>query len=237
MANSETTFADRQQRGREMQALTLTFVPTFAPADINLGPTPFNTFLDSLTTLNTTVATAEAVWKGNVAVRAGIVVDIKARALRASSRVKSNVLWKASVPAVKAAADNVRGYRVAKVKSPPDVTPPVLTAPRADQSYADFKGLLDKLIAALNVVSGYSTGAPGDLTVLSLTALSTSLDTSNKLVAANEATLTAARAPRLAAYDAADTGLRAKMQAIKEATKSQYGSQSAQFQQIKGIKG
>ena len=45
-----------------------------------------------------------------------------------------------------------------------------------------------------------------------------------------------ARTSRTAAYDAPDTGLRAKMLAIKEATKSQYGAQSSQYLEIKGIR-
>ena len=40
---------------------------------------------------------------------------------------------------------------------------------------------------------------------------------------------------RLEAYDG-EAGLRAKMKAIKEAVRSRYGSSSAEFQQVKGIK-
>ena len=65
----------------------------------------------------------------------------------------------------------------------------VWTRPRAEQSYADLQGLLDKLIAMLTAVPGYATGAPSDLTLVSLTALSTALDTMNKTVGTNEAAL------------------------------------------------
>ena len=88
----------------------------------------------------------------------------------------------------------------------------------------------------LTAVPGYATGAPSDLTLVSLTALSTALDTMNKTVGTNEAALAGARGARLAAYKAADTGLRAKMQSIKQATKSQYGVRSVAFRQIKGIR-
>ena len=111
-----------------------------------------------------------------------------------------------------------------------------MTKPKADQSYSDIKGLLDKVIACLAQVSGYTTGAPADITTAALTTLATSLDTLNKTIAANEATLFSARRTRLAAYDAADTGLRAKMLAIKEATRSQYGATSSQYLEVKGIK-
>ena len=62
------------------------------------------------------------------------------------------------------------------------------------------------------------------------------MDTSNKAISANLVSLYAARRARTAAYDANDTGLHAKMLAIKEATRSQYGAQSSQYLEIKGIR-
>ncbi len=236
MAKAETSFADRLGRGREMQAAMAAFSPAFAPADVALGAVAFNSFLDSLTSLNTAVATAEATWKGSVGARATMVADVKGRGLRACARVRSNATWKGYVPGVKAAAGALRGYRVPKVKGAAEGGEVVWTRPRAEQSYADLKGLLDKLIAMLTAVPGYATGAPSDLTLVSLTALSTALDTMNKTVGTNEAALAGARGARLAAYKAADTGLRAKMQSIKQATKSQYGVRSVAFRQIKGIR-
>ena len=44
------------------------------------------------------------------------------------------------------------------------------------------------------------------------------------------------RTARTAAYGAPDTSLRAKILAVKDATKSQYGSQSPQYLEFKGIK-
>lgn len=219
-----------------MQAAIAGFIPTFGPADISLTPVAFNTFLDSVVALNTAVANAEALWKNNAQARVTMVKDTKAKALRVLSRVKSNTLWKGQVALVKAAVDELRGYRLPRIKSPPDVIPPVMTQPKADQSYSDIKGLLDKVIACLAQVSGYTTGAPADITTAALTTLATSLDTLNKSISSNEASLFSARRTRLAAYDAADTGLKAKMLAIKEATRSQYGAQSSQFLEVKGIK-
>lgn len=233
---SEKSFADRLGRGRLMQAAIAAFTPTFTPADISLAPAAFNTFLDSVTALNTAVANAEATWKNNAQSRVTMVKDIKAKGLRILSRIKSNTLWKGQVALVKAAVDELRGYVLPHLKSPPDVTPPVMTKPKADQSYSDIKGLLDKVISRLAQASGYTTGAPTDITTLALTTLATTLDTLNKTIAANEVTLYGARAARTAAYDADDTGLKAKMLAIKSAALSQYTAQSSQYQEIKGIR-
>jgi len=215
-----------------MQAAIAAFSPTFAPADISLAPAAFNTFLDSVTAFNTAVANAEATWKNNAQARVTMVKDVKAKALRVLSRVKSNTLWKGQVALVKAAVDELRGYRLPRLKSPPNVTPPVKTKAKGDQSYSDIKGLLDKVISRLAQVSGFTTGAPADITTLALT----TLDTLNKTIAANEVTLYGARATRTAAYDADDTGLKAKMLAIKSATLSQYTAQGSQYLEIKGIR-
>jgi hypothetical protein len=84
-------------------------------------------------------------------------------------------------------------------------------------------------------VAGYNTGVPADIGIASLAALSTQLDGLNQLVAGKEQALAAIRNPRREGYDGED-GLSAKMKAIKEAVKSQYGSASPEFQQVKGIR-
>lgn len=234
MANIESSYADRLQRGREIQAATAGFSPAFAPADADLQPATFGTFLNGLDLQNTAVAAALADWTTDAASRTAMVADIKARALRASSRVKSHSAWKLSVPAVKAAAENLRGYRTPKPKTPDDAPPPK-TRQKGDQSYADIKGLTDKLVAALKKVTGYDSGSPGDISTAGLAAIATQLDGLNQLVAGKEQALASVRAPRKEAYDGGG-GLKEKMLAIKEAARSQYGPKSPEFLRIKGIR-
>lgn len=62
MANSETSFADRLQRGSSLYAALFGFTPPFAPADPLLLPAAFATFLDGLGGMNQAAATAEAEW-------------------------------------------------------------------------------------------------------------------------------------------------------------------------------
>ncbi|MBC7980592.1 MAG: hypothetical protein H7Y36_08535 [Armatimonadetes bacterium] len=234
MPESENSYADRLQRGRELQAATAGFLPAFAPADADLIPATFDAFLDGLDTLNTAVTDAAADWMDDVVKRTAKVTEIKARALRASSRVKSNAAWKMNLPAVKTAADNLRGYRTPPPKAPEDAPAPK-TRLKGDQSYADIKGLTDKLVAALKKVPAYDTGTPADISIAGMMAIATQLDGLNQLVAGQEQALAAFRAPRKAGYDDA-AGLKEKMLAVKEAAKSQYGSQSPEFLQIKGIR-
>jgi len=234
MANPESSFADRLQRGRELQAATAGFTDPFDPVDADLAPAAFDAFLGSLDGLNIAVAEAEADWQDTAGKRTALVAEIKARALRASSRVKSHAAWKAQLPAVKTAAENLRGYRTAKPKAPAEGPPP-RTRQKGDQSYGDIKALTDKLVAALKKVPGYDTGASGDISTVGLAAVALQLDGLNQLTAGKEQTLTATRVPRKTAYDGTG-GLKEKMLAIKEAAKSQYGSQSPEFLQIKGIR-
>lgn len=61
------------------------------------------------------------------------------------------------------------------------------------------------------------------------------LDGQNQLVAGKEQALSAACGPRKEAYDGPG-GLTEKAVSIKKATSSQYGTKSAQYAQVKGIK-
>lgn len=220
-----------------MHAAITGFAPPFAPADTSLLPLAFGDFLEDLAGLNQDVAQAEADWKDFASLRRDIAVDIKERALRALARVKSNSAWRPKLPAVKKAADDLRGYRPKITKNPPpdDGSPTPRAGARADQSFGDLKNLTDKLAAALGKVPGYDTGAPADLTVAAITGQGAALDASNKTVAIREQDLSSARTPRRDAYDG-PIGLREKMKAIKETSRSQYGSTSAQYGEVKSIR-
>ena len=111
MANSESSFADRLQRAEQMRAALDTFDPAFSPADSRLGVDQFGDFLEQIGALNTAVSTAETAWRDGASVRQELVKDIKARALRALARGRSNVTWTRPLPPVKSAADALRGYR------------------------------------------------------------------------------------------------------------------------------
>lgn len=239
MINSESSFADRLQRAQQLKAALSTFNPAFAPADENLGTVEFGAFLDEIQALNTSVAYAETAWREGVAERKEMARDIRDRGLRVLARVKSHAAWTRQLPPVKSAVAALRGYRTRAPKLPPDQPRAGRRAPTTDQSFGAVKVLLDRLIAALNRVPNYDTGAPEEISLATLNSLASAFDGLNRSVADLEQGLTAARVPRLAAYDLEDgntPGLRARMRAIKESVKSQYRASSPQYAQVKGIK-
>lgn len=235
---SERTFADRLQRGRAMQAATAIFAPAFAPADASLVPPAFDTFLDGLETLNTTVSTRLGSYTTAVNERNDMVKDIKARALRVLSYVDSNPVWKNAVRSVKALVDKLRGNDARKPKPPAAGETPGSPAAKArnkgEQSYGDIAANLERLIAVLGTISGYSPPAT-EITVASLATLSGNYSSKNAAMATLLSQTGLAQRDRGAAYDG-DDGLRAKMKAIKNAVRSQYGADSAEYDAVKGMK-
>ncbi len=236
MANTESTFADRLQRGRQLQAFIADFDPAFEPGQDEIMPVDFDTFLTELAALNKAVTDTEADWRTTAPERVQLIKDIKSRALRAMARVKSDRKWAVKLDAVKQTYDNLRGYRTPSVKNPPaEGTASARRSATTAQSCADIKNQADRFIASLKNLSGYDTGAAADLTIAKLTEQSEALATINKSIADLEAALSGARASRKNGYNGL-LGLHERMMSIKEATKSQYGQASIQYGQVKGIR-
>ncbi len=237
MKNTEKSFADRLQRGREMNAATVGFTPAFTPGQDDVTPGKFADFLANLDRLNLTVAEHEANWRTSIPDRNALVKDIKTRAMRAMARVKSDAKWAAKMPAVKLVYDNLRGYRAPAPKSPPADGEKI--APRrpstTSQSFADIKNLADRFVTSLKKLSGYDTGAPADLTTAEIASLCVDLADLNRSIADVEVELSNARSERSLGYDG-PAGLSEKMKSIKQATLAQYGRDSAAYAAVKGIK-
>ncbi len=242
MPISERSYADRLQRARQLNAATTGFAPPFVPADPSLAPDIFSGFLDGLDTANLAVATALAAWQEGATARSALVIRLKADTLRALARVKSNPSWKAHTATVKAAADKLRGYKPAKAAPPaepqaeqPAATPAKPAREQGDRSYADIKQQGEVLLATLRRVTGFDTGAPVDLTTGALAALVGQLGAANSSMAGKEQALAGNRSIRRSGFDG-EGGLSARMKAIKDGVRSQYGQSSQQFLQIKSIR-
>ena len=237
MAISETSFADRLQRGRDMQTATAVFTPAFAPADASLAAAAFLTFLDLIDVQNTTVGTLLGQITTGANQRDAMVLDIKDRALRVLSFVKSNAAWKSFLPQIKRLADKIRGYRTARATPPASGeapgSEPAKKRSQGEQSHGEIKENLEQLVAALGSIPGYAPAA-ADLTIASLTTLAADYAAKNAAMAALYRQAGMEQKDRLENYDG-PSGLREKMKAIKQAVRSQYGSNSAEYQQVKGI--
>ncbi len=238
MAISERTFADRLGRAQQMQAAVGTFATAFAPADPTLVAAAFQTYLDGLDTLNTETGTSVTQYSTEVDVRGEMVKDIKARTLRVLSFVESNSAWAKFARGIKKLADKIRGNRPRKPAAPaPGETPGSPTAKArntGEQSFVETAENFQQLVAAVAGITGYTPPA-AEITVANLTTLADDFSAKNKAMAKLGRQTALKQKERLDAYDVPG-GLSEKMIAIKKAVRAQYGTTSAEFDAVKGIK-
>jgi hypothetical protein len=239
MANSERTFADRLQRGIDLQTKILKFDPPFEPANTALDPTNFKLFLDLIETRNTLVATTQSAATAAIDLHASLMATIKSRTTRVVDYISSNEAWSQFLPGVKQAANKVRNYHPSanKKETPagPAGSPAKPASKTGQQSYGDIDSAFEKLIEAVKLVPGYAPKEETNIQIAQLTELAASYRTANKAVATNNAALDAAQRSRKAGFDDAKAGLRQKMKDIKKATGAQYSRKSPEYASVKGI--
>lgn len=237
MAISERSFADRLQRGQLLQTAVAGFSPDFVPADAELLPDAFATFLGTLDDLNTEVGTFSAQYTTGVEERTPMVADIKERAARVLEYVKSNAVWKAFVPGLKKSVDKIRGNRPRQPTAPSPgenpASPPAKKRSQGEQSFADIEENFERLIAALGSVPGYAPPA-AELALAALASLANDFAAKNLAMSTLGNVLGMKQKSRLDLYDGPG-GLREKMKAIKSSVRAQYGTSSAEYEQVKGI--
>jgi len=117
-----------------------------------------------------------------------------------------------------------------------------LTRDDGGQSYWDLERHLGKFIAALQKCTGYDTGAPFDISIVTLTALQTALKTANDTVPEKEVALRDAQIERLRVFESnqplpdGSASLRDRWVRIKKAVAAQYGRSSAEYALVQGLK-
>ena len=234
MPISEKSFADRLQRGRQMQTTIAVFTPAFAPIDVTLAPAAFGTFLDELDVLHVATGTLVSQYSTEVPLRNDMVTTIKRLAAQVLSTIKSNPAWKNHVPAIKSLADKIRGVRpkAPKTEPPPPGTPPAEIKRRStgEQGYGDIEDNFKRLIATLGGVPGYTPPA-AEITIATLTTLALTYGTKNLTMATLFAQLTTKQRDRSDGFKLLNT----KMKAIKQAIRGQYGPGSPESDQTGGI--
>ena len=234
MPISEKSFADRLQRGRQMQTTTAMFTPAFAPIDASLAPVAFATFLDELDAIHTATGTLVSQYSTEVPLRNDTVTLIKRLAAQVLSIIKSNPAWKNHVPAIKSLADKIRGIRpkAPKPAPPPPGTPPAEIKRRStgEQGYGDIEENFERMIAALGGVPGYTPPA-AEITIAALTTLANAYAAKNLSMATLFAQLTTKQRDRSDGFKLLNT----KMKAIKQAIRGQYGPGSPESEQTGGI--
>ena len=220
--------------------------PAFAPPDTDIAIPAQIALITTLNTCCTNVTNAATDLKDLSDPRAASIKVIKERVTRAVSRVVSNRAWAAKLPAVKAAADKVRGVMPPKSTAPPPPSDPDAPVPkprdRGGRSYRDIEGHFGKFMAALAKCAAYETGAPGDISILALGSLQSALKTANDAVPEKEILLQDAQVDRLRIFESkkplpdGSASLRDRWVRIKKAVASQYGRSSGEYALVKGIK-
>jgi hypothetical protein len=240
---TEKSFADRLQRGQQLQALIASFTPAFAPSDADLTAGAFQTFLEDLDELTQEVAATDASLSEAVYDRQTLTQNLKVVALRVKDLVQSNVAWKKWHRSVGAAADKVRGYVLPKKDARPRTDPPPNTPPRrapsgslSQQSYGDVEKLFAKLIEAVKKIPTYAPPVDSGLGLTDLQGLASQMVDVNDLCAQQEANYREAVRARLEPFEDPETGLNAKMKAIKKAVRAQYGASSLPYAGVRTIR-
>lgn len=234
MPNTERTFADRLGRAKLLLSAIEDFTPAFAPAAPDLRVAEFDVFVAALEAANDKTSDEKDTYSTQSASRAETVKQVKALALQAMSYVKSNPAWARHHATLKPTYDKLRGYRTARDVVP--VEPPATAVEKkaiksGQQSFADIEGLFGKFLKALGKVPGYAPPA-AEITIPALTTLDTALSDLNEELAALSAALSITIKERFDAFEQ----LTKKNLAIKAAALAQYGTSSAEYKSIKGIK-
>ena len=242
MATSERSYSDRQARAVVLKSAIAGFSPAYAPANADLGVMLFGSFVDSVATANDDVETAKTDWASAVTSRAADAKTAQKLTTQIISYVKSNAAWNQQLPRIKQLADKVRGITTrAKITPPPapepgePAPPPAKKRDRGDQSYADIATSFKALADAVGKLAGY-TPPDSAISATNLATLATTLRTNNDSVAAKDTDLDGAQRARFAIFFTGEGCLQVKFQAVKNAVKGQYGQDSPQFAEVKGIR-
>ena len=220
--------------------------PAYAPPDTDITLVAQAALIVTLNNCCTAVNNASVDLKDVADPRAASVKIIKERVTRAVNRVGSNRAWAGKLEAVKMAADKVRGVMPPKSTTPPPPSDPDAPLPkkvdRGGRSYRDIEGYFGKFISALAKCPGYDTGAPPDIFSGALTNLLTALKAANDAVPDKEIALQDLQVERLRVFQSrkpladGSASLRDRWVRIKKAVKAQYGTGSAEYELVAGIK-
>jgi hypothetical protein len=243
---SEHSFADRIGRFVLLKEACEDMSPVFAPPDSDISVAAQAALIVTLNACCTNVADAETNLKEATDGRVEMVKGMKALTTRAVNRVASNRVWAGKLELVKKAADRVRGMKPPRPKLPAPPSDPEEPAPkkldRGGEGYRDVESHFHKFMAALGKCSGYDTGAPADITLTSLDVALTTLRETNDAVPGLEVSLRELQIERLRVFQSkkplpdGSAPLRDRWARIKKAVKSQYGTDSAQYELVAPIK-
>ena len=241
MANSETSFRDRQAKSTLLKDTVQIFTPAFAPADSSISIVNFNLTIAGVDAANSNVELLASNYTTAATQRIALTKTVGAAITQALSYVKSNKAWDAQCKTAKMAADKFRGVRppsqTAPAPDPGGNPPPPAEEKKRNQgqrAYAELAAHLESFLNAIMSCGGY-TAPSTDITISAFSGHLSAFKGLNQFISALDGQLTTARALRYQLYFS-EAGLQSKFQSIKDAVKGQYGQKSAQCEAVKTIK-
>ena len=230
---SERSFLDRYQKGLTLKGAIETMTPVYDAEDDDFSLVSLDAALAAADDANTAHDEASQPWTNAVADRAALLKQLNPLVTQSLSYVKSNTAWKNRYLQVKAAADKVRGHRKPPKPAPPDGTTDK-TREQGQRGYMEIAGFFRQYLSRLTKLTSYAPSS-ANITLASLTALSTQFDALNESIPNLEQTLSDAAGDRQRAFDKV-SGLHYVFLGVKTAVKAQYGQSSQEYSQVKGIR-
>jgi len=232
MADSEKSFADFVGKGKLIKEAAQGFNPPFSSPNPDDDLIVFGTYLTSCENKNVEVGTIRQNYSDGVVERKDIVKDVKARALRSMTNVKSVVAYKPYERGLEITYRKLRNYKVPGGKKP---NPDDKKRNKGEQSFADIENLYKTFLEGLTLIPGY-THLDTTLKLPALNTLYTTFHNKNIAMAKLDAKEKIVTAERRDMFHKETTGLLDRMLSIKDATKNQYGLTSPEYLSIRGIR-
>lgn len=233
---SEQSFADRAQRARQLHASVTGLSPAYAPADPKFSLPAFQTAITGAERASQTIDTAKVPFDESTAGRIALVKSLGPLVTHALAYVKSNSAWEKKFPAIKDAADKVRGVRPARKPVPASAsgTEQKKARQQGERSYAEIEGFFRKFVDRVTALTGYQ---PPDfkISVLGLEETRGELEDLNRALPILESAYDDAVGERSEAYIGAQ-GLKSAFDGVKLSVKGQYGQTSPQYRSISGMR-
>ncbi len=239
MAISERTFVDRYQRATTLSSAISSFDPVFAPANNEkILPPAFATFVEEVDAANSAVTGASDDYTAQVEERNELLAGAKDRCSRVISLLQAVPAWSHELTAIKRHYDKLRGYRPARVKPPVgDTGETGVKAQKrnqGEQGHAETAKHIANIASGLEKINNYTTPVD-DISAAAIRELADDYAELNGAMGSLALDVTVAREKRHAIYEGPD-GLRERMKAIKSAIRAQYGTKSAEYVAVKGIR-
>lgn len=232
MADPEYSFADKVGKSKLIKEAADGFAPAFNSPNPEDELSVFGGHITDCENKNVDIGTIRQNYANGVAARKLIVKDVKNRAMRSMTNIKSVVAYKPYARGLEITYRKLRSYKVPGAKKP-DTDEKKRN--KGEQSFADIENLYKTFLEGLTLIPGY-THLDTTLKLPALNTLYTTFHNKNIAMAKLDAKEKIVTAERRDMFHKETTGLLDRMLSIKDATKNQYGLTSPEYLSIRGIR-